>query len=208
KAGYKEFLQLGFSERVAKTLLAFRKKGGQFYQPQDLLKVYGLEPALLEQVQDRLYFPEKQTVAIPEGNPKPYSERRAPILVDINQSTATDWQALHGIGPAYANRIINFRDKLGGFASVDQIAETWGLPDSTFQQIKPFLQFSPVFQQVSINTATIETLSRHPYINKKTAQLIVRFRENHGPYSSLEALLQIPLIQQDLLDRLAPYLSL
>ncbi|NJL77073.1 MAG: helix-hairpin-helix domain-containing protein, partial [Saprospiraceae bacterium] len=38
----------------------------------------------------------------------------------------------------YANRIVKFREALGGFASVEQVAETYQLPDSTFQKIKPF----------------------------------------------------------------------
>ena len=204
KASFEVLLQLGFPEKVIKTLIAFRKKGAYFNKPEDLLKVYGLEEKDIEKVKAQLYFPAPQKREV--SNTKRPVE--TPTFIDINKSTAEDWQKLRGIGPAFSNRIIKFRDKLGGFVQVEQIAETWGLPDSTFQQIKPFLTNSPVFKQISLNDADEKTLSAHPYIDKKMALLIVRYRKNHGPFSDKSELLKIPLIKQAKLAQISPYLSL
>jgi DNA uptake protein ComE-like DNA-binding protein len=62
------------------------------------------------------------------------------FIIDINSADTTSFIALPGIGSKLAARIINFRDKLGGFYSVAQVGETFGLPDSTFQKIKQYLK--------------------------------------------------------------------
>ena len=59
--------------------------------------------------------------------------------IDINTADTTAFIALPGIGSKLANRIIAFRTKLGGFSDVDQIREVYGLKDSVFQIIHPFL---------------------------------------------------------------------
>ena len=44
--------------------------------------------------------------------------------VDINTADTTAFISLPGIGSKLAARIVNFRDKLGGFYSIDQVGET------------------------------------------------------------------------------------
>lgn len=60
-------------------------------------------------------------------------------LLNVNTATAADFERLPGIGPTLAGRIVKFRAKLGRFPSVETLARTYGLPDSTFRLIRPCL---------------------------------------------------------------------
>jgi competence ComEA-like helix-hairpin-helix protein len=129
--------------------------------------------------------------------------------VDINQADVEHWQLLPGIGEKRAQMIVNYREKLGGFLSLEQVAETRGLPDSTYQQIRSMLVLDvTTTHQINLNTATTEQLDAHPYISFKQASLIVADRSQNGKYHKVEDLLRIPaFVDKVWLERVKPYLS-
>lgn len=213
QASYDELLTLGFNKKTANTLINYRQKGGHFHSREDLQKIYGVSDFLYSKLEPYIVIQEKPALQKTEYavdlktlSQKTYKSS-TPAMIDINQASADDWQSLRGIGPAYSKRIINFREKLGGFYSIDQVGATYGLPDSTFQKIKPFLKPSPVFKKININSATADDLSKHPYISRKTAQLITNFRSHHGVFDSIEALYEIRALDQELVTKLEPYLN-
>ncbi|MEL7222270.1 MAG: helix-hairpin-helix domain-containing protein, partial [Bacteroidota bacterium] len=136
-----------------------------------------------------------------------YDAKNASVIIDINQATATQWQELRGIGPAYSERIVNFRDKLGGFVSVAQVAETYGLPDSTFQAIYLQLRPSAIFRSLSINHLGVGELAAHPYLSQNNARAIVRYREEHGSYKNAEDLGKLYSLTEKVKKNIVPYLS-
>jgi len=127
--------------------------------------------------------------------------------LDVNASDVSDWEALPGIGPYYAKIITNFRDKLGGFTQIEQVGETWRLPDSTFQKVKPYLRLSPLKHQIDINTANEERLKSHPYIDWRQAKLIVNYRAQHGQYIELSELKNILAFDSVWIEKIIPYLK-
>jgi competence ComEA-like helix-hairpin-helix protein len=135
-----------------------------------------------------------------------YSKKNFSGNIDINQASAEQWQQLPGIGAGYANKIINFREKLGGFYSTEQVKETYGLPDSTFQKIKVYLKPSSILRTININTVTQEELSKHPYCKTSHAKLIINYRETHGKFANIDALKKVYGIQ-DILPKLQSYIS-
>jgi competence ComEA-like helix-hairpin-helix protein len=136
------------------------------------------------------------------------SVKAPPPIIDINQADTAAFISLPGIGSKLANRIVNFRQKLGGFYSVQQVGETFGLPDSTFQLIQPRLQCGPaVLQKLNINTADANTLKQHPYIRWNIANAIVQYRQQHGLFHAVEDLQQIVLITPELYNKIAGYLT-
>jgi competence ComEA-like helix-hairpin-helix protein len=136
------------------------------------------------------------------------ARRKEAKSLDINQADSADWESLPGIGPTLSRRIVQFRSGLGGFTSVAQVGEVYGLPDSVFRNIAPRLRMEGTAKPVmiDINQATLETLEKHPYISRKLAGLIIAYRKNHGPFATVEDLLAIPLVDEALLNRLGPYL--
>jgi len=115
---------------------------------------------------------------------------------------------LPGIGNKLANRIVTFREKLGGFYKIDQVGETFALPDSTFQKIKPRLILTNnSVKQININTATIDELKTHPYIRYQIGNAIIQYRTQHGSFSSIEDIKKIVLVTDEIFNKAAPYLK-
>jgi DNA uptake protein ComE-like DNA-binding protein len=147
---------------------------------------------------------------LPRRTYTPFPERpaRKPVIVAINAADSAAWEALPGIGPVLAARIVRFRDKLGGFYSITQVAETYGLADSTFKKIQSSLRADSVsLKKVNINKMDEQSLAKHPYIRYKLARLIIRYRSVHGPFSGPEALMNIPLVDDSIYRKLEPYIS-
>ena len=113
-----------------------------------------------------------------------------------------------GIGSKLATRIITFRDKLGGFYSLTQIGETFGLPDSTFQKIKQYLKLENTsIRKININNATIDQLKAHPYIKWSLANPIIAYRNEHGFFSKIEDLKKVMAVTEDIYNKISPYLT-
>jgi competence ComEA-like helix-hairpin-helix protein len=128
--------------------------------------------------------------------------------VDVNSADTMALIALPGIGSKLALRIINFRNKLGGFYSVDQIKETYGLADSTFQKIKIYLIVDGQVEKINLNTVTKDELKIHPYIKWNLANAIIEYRTQHGDYKSIEDLKNISMLDENTFIKIAHYLSL
>ncbi|MEM7574456.1 MAG: helix-hairpin-helix domain-containing protein [Bacteroidota bacterium] len=148
-----------------------------------------------------------------ESFPTTYENRAALVAytddftIDINQASAAEWEQLRGIGPYWAGRIIKFRDALGGFTALEQIGDTYGFPDSTFQAIRHQLEVGDLYRLLPINQATVDELKAHPYINSRLANVLVNYREQHGPYRSGDDLANIRILTEAGRARLIPYLA-
>ncbi len=212
------FKKLGLRDRTIRTLLNYRSKGGRFRKPGDLAKIYGLRPEEFARLQPFIKIEERK----PETYHRPPREERdltgaSPTtdksfrytrkIIDINSATIADFESLYGIGNRLASRIINFREKLGGFYAVEQVGETYGVPDSVFQKIKSQLAVStPAIKKIDLNTAGYEELNAHPYINARTSFQILKYRKEKGHFGNIEEIRN--LVQAgDNFEKMAPYLS-
>jgi competence ComEA-like helix-hairpin-helix protein len=212
-AGWK---RLGVRDKTITTIQNFLAKGYKFRQPEDIRKIYGLRKVDAERLIPYVQIASKEPggKASVAGNNRVTEERTAenvvsPKIIDINIADTAAFIALPGIGSKLAARIVNFRDKLGGFSSVNQLAETYGIPDSTFQIIKPRLQCNnPSLKKMNINTAEISELRIHPYFKWNLANAIVNYRKQHGNYKSVEDLRKIDIITDDVFNKISPYLIL
>ncbi|MBI5915913.1 MAG: helix-hairpin-helix domain-containing protein [Bacteroidetes bacterium] len=206
-----DLVRLGLSARTAQTVLNYRDKGGRFYKKEDLQKIYGLREEDYQRLQAWAQFPERGREANnfskstdnqanvtafgnenqPSSTPQ-FAKKNSAVLVDINRATAEDWQQIRGIGPGWARRIVNFREKLGGFTSPQQVSETFGLPDSVFQEMLPQLQAgSPVFRPIKINSATLDELKKHPYLSSFQATVIFNYRVQHGNFTDFASVKKV-----------------
>jgi competence protein ComEA len=208
--------RLGITGQLAKTIRHYIDKGGRFRKAEDLKKLYGLHLSDY----DRLY-PFVRIAPFKKGNdfPDMVSDRmhtepgsmritKKPAITDINQADSAAWVRLPGIGSRLASRIVHFRETLGGFYRVEQVGETFGLPDSTFQNIKPVLHMDEAnLIQIDLNSATRELLQAHPYIRWQIARAIVDYRRQHGNFHSVDELLQLAGIDSAKFERIRPYVS-
>ena len=149
----------------------------------------------------------------PNQNSRPYHKKRylrkMPAPIDINLADTGAFIALPGIGSRLAERIVKFREKLGGFYSIEQIGEVYGLADTVFQKNKPLFQLSSrSFKKININTASLDELKAHPYIRFDIAKSIIAYREQHGAFTSIEDLKKLVLMTDAIYTKVYPYLDL
>jgi len=196
-----ELIAMGLPEGVARTWDKYRQAGGRFYRPEDLDKLYGLRPEWAAVL--------KPFVEWQEPAPGAASAKRQPLRIEINEASADEWRKLRGIGRVYSERIVRFRDALGGFSHIDQVADTYGLPDSTFQAIRPKLNLGKgVFRKIPLNSASAGQLAGHPYLSKRQAAAIFAYRQHHGPFAAVEDINKTMVLSPDNYEKIRPYLSL
>lgn len=206
-----DWQRLGLRDKTIATIQNYLSKGGRFYKPEDIGKIWGLHE---DEVQRLIPYVQ---IAAKENNypPKNYETKtyekpeRSYTAVDVNTADTSALIALPGIGSKLAQRIINFRDKLGGFYKTEQVAETFGLPDSTFIKIKARLALNnTAVKQFNINTATIDEMKTHPYIRYNIANAIVQYRTQHGSFLSVADIKKIMVITDEVYNKISPYLRL
>jgi len=210
-----EWKKLGLRDKTVQTIQNYLNKGGKFKKPEDLQRVYGLHQNEYERLSPYIkiesVFEEKKSGTFVSTNEsrteKTYSSGYK--IIDINMADTTAFIALPGIGSKLASRIVSFRDKLGGFYSVEQIKETYGLPDSTFQKIKQYLKIeNQSVKKININTATVDELKAHPYIKYALANPIVAYRNEHGLFLKVEDIKKVMAVTEDIYKKVEPYLTL
>ncbi|QNA43813.1 ComEA family DNA-binding protein [Lacibacter sediminis] len=207
-----EWKRLGLRDKTIQTILKYRTKGGKFYKAADLQRIYGLHSDEYKRLAPYIQI---ETIAKPVREPaivsneiKTDRKEYNAAVVDINHADTTTWKQLKGIGSAYARRIVNFRTKLGGFVSIEQVGETYGLPDSVFQKVKQQLRLgSSSINQIDVNNSTVEQLKAHPYIGFSVANSIVQYRSQHGNFSTITDLQKIGAIDEALYRKISPYLT-
>lgn len=129
-------------------------------------------------------------------------------IIEVNSAGIEEFESLPGIGLKLAERIIKYRDKLGGFYNINQVAETFGIQDSVFQKFKGQLKCDGKVNRIPINHLTSKELSEHPYFRGKLSTLLVNYMQEHGPFTTMEDLSKIPMINDQVMGRIRPYISL
>ncbi len=131
-------------------------------------------------------------------------------IKDLNTATVEDLKSVCGIGATLSERIIKFRDRLGGFLVNEQLCDVYGLKPEVVN--RALLQFQvtgvPSVNKININKAGMEELSQVLYINRSLASEIVRYRNINGAFRSFQELGHVDKFPTEKLDRIALYLSL
>lgn len=199
-----QWQQLGLSDRQIRVIKNFEAKGGRFYRKTDLKKIYSisigqynrLEPYI--QIADRPAY--TRNTALESG---PVLER-----VELNAADSTDLEALPGIGPVLASRIIRFRNRLGGFYAREQLREVYGMDSLKFRKISTRVGVdASLINKIEINAVSFEQLKQHPYLNYKQINAVLRYREQHGTYLSVNDLKGVILLDDETIRKIEPYLS-
>jgi competence protein ComEA len=196
---------------LIKSWINYRTKGGQFRKPDDLGKLYSMDDQTLQSLLPFVKMDVPTAVAVAPvtyQNTAKEMPKSAAKPVDINHSELADWMQLPGIGDRYAQRIVNFRTRLGGFVQIEQVGECYGLPDSVYQRIKPLLLVSPYeIRRLDINAATQKDISMHPYFDGAQARVIVAYRDRHGPFGKQQDFEKIAGLDPVWRRKVMPYIQ-
>jgi DNA uptake protein ComE-like DNA-binding protein len=140
---------------------------------------------------------------------EPFNQRNKIEPFDINRADTGLLVALPGIGSRLAARIVQFREKLGGFYKIEQVSEIYGISDSVYQMIRPFLFLDSIkIRRIPVNESDFELLHAHPYIQYAEARAIIQYRKQHGPFKEINDLLKISILNIGWLQKAGPYLSI
>lgn len=215
-ASSEQLEELGMAPFMAKRIVNYRSKGGQFRKKEDLLHIYDFPSELYKQLEPYIVLPEKMEVAkSTEGKERPSypafqnnSNFQKIVAFDINTADTTTLIRLKGIGSKLSMRILKYRDALGGFHSKAQFSEIFGLNSLALSQLTSYAEIRSPVKKLAINTVTLEELSRHPYFrNRRMTQTIISYRQEHGSFRSEEDLKKTLVLDQAKLNALLPYLE-
>lgn len=184
-----QWAELGLRDKTIRTILNYRNKGGTFRKPEDIRKIWGLGVAEADRL---LPYVRIQNKKEGHGIKNEYSSVKSAIPttpIDINTATIETWKSLPGIGDVLAARIVKFRDKMGGFQTLEQVGKTYGLSDTIFRKLLPYLRLSRItVERLDLNRASAWQLMQQAKLPESVAKNIIAYRQQHGPFTSFEIL--------------------
>lgn len=207
-----ELSSLGLSPFVVRNILKYRQKGGRFRTVESLARIYGLTEKKFEELKPyvriapmeekkrkekvdsvvRPAWKEKKAFKYPEGT-----------LVDVNVADTAELKKIPGIGSGIAKAIVGYRNRLGGFYSLEQLDEiSYVTPD----MLKWFKLEAPALHPLDINKESLDKLRAHPYLNFYQAKVIVEHRRKRGAIKSLSQLALYEEFTEKDLKRLSAYM--
>lgn len=208
--GQADWEQLGLSAKQASAILRYIERGGRFRKTEDLQKMYTISA--------EMYRSLAPYIRINEGNiedntrSKQYThqlpDQKTPVIIDVNAADTTELDKIKGIGMTFANRIVKYRERIGGFHRKEQLMEVFGLDSVKYNEIKDqVLIDASRIKKININTAGIEDFKNHPYIRYKQVNALIQYRKQHGNYGNIADLNKVAILNQETIDRLAAYLE-
>lgn len=218
-ATYDDFLCLGLSERISANIVKYRKSGGTFKTPADFSKIYGITDsvyaALLPYIKittaAKPAAKTKRAMASKSAKPETKKSRYQPAelpVVELNTADSAQLDALRGIGPVLAKRIITYREMLGGFHTVEQLREIRNLSAETYADL--YIQFtidSSKIRKIDLNNFEYRELKRHPYMPVAQLNSIMNYRRLMGRFKSVDELLKHKLVDTLTYQKISPYLE-
>ena len=213
-----EFLRLGLPSYVIKNVIKYRQKGGRFSTPESFARIYGLTEAKFKELQPYIYISEefikkpnrkKSAQELPKREErvdslqKPFKYPEG-TLVDVNTADTTELKKIPGIGGGIARRIVAYRNRLGGFYTLEQLDEVEFV---TADLLKWFKLEGDSVRKLPINRVGLDKLRAHPYINFYQAKVIVEYRRKKGEIKSLSQLALYEEFTEKDFKRLSAYIS-
>ena len=206
-----DFINLGISTKIASNILKYRNAGGKFRNVDQFSKIYGITTEKFNELKpyisilaERKDTTTNNEVVVFE---RKYSEKKDTII-ELNSADTTVLKLIRGIGSGYAKSIVYYRNSLGGYHHIEQLKEIKYLRPETYEMIKnSFTIDTTLIRKININTASVEYLERHPYLNFYQAKEIYELRRRKSQINSIEQLYDLEELDRTDVERIRPYLS-
>lgn len=208
-----ELVGMGIPAFIVRNMLRYREAGGKFKTVAALSRIYGMDSDLFKQlkpfiqiaanINSELNLGKKDTVEV-----KPLYVKTEKFtegtLVDLNSADTVVLKKVPGIGSFLARTIVSYRNRLGGFVTVDQLQD--------IKQVKAslnrwFTVSGKPLRYLEINNWGLDALRSHPYMDFYKAKAIIEYRRKRGKIKSLSQLSLFEEFSEKDLKRLSPYLK-
>lgn len=201
--------KLGFKQNVISNIVKYRNKGGCFYRKEDLLKIYGIDTSLFYRLVPYIYLNINDSMKKYEDGYSNNPENQYYEKININKADTLLISELLGKNNSISERIIKYRNLLGGFVNKNQLYEIYGLNRQQYNLvINNVIIDTALIRRININTADEQRLGRHPYLNKYYARAIIKYRSFKGEIKSINELAVNKILPENIFSRIRPYLSL
>jgi competence protein ComEA len=199
---FEEWPKLGVDKKTATSIVRFREKGGVFYKKEDLLKIYTFDTALYYKLESYIVI---DSVKSEENS---HSNTSKNIVVEINTADSLKLLQVKGIGAFRAKVILEYRNKLGGFYSLTQLKEVYGIDEEAYDKISPQLTLNQEsIKKINLNTCTFKELLAHPYTEYYHVQELMKYRDEKGKFTELPNHKTF-LFEFSFFEKMLPYLSI
>ena len=175
-----DLMRLGFTDKQAQSICNYRNKGGRFCRKEDFAKSYVVADSVYERLEPYINIPK----------------------LDINLADSAAVDALPGIGPWFAAKMVSYRAELHGYSYPEQLMDIYRFDQEKYDGLKDLIEVSPP-QPYAIWTLPEDSLRKHPYIRSR-AHGVVLFRQNNPPEAlTVDALARAGVLPPDLAAKLS-----
>ena len=210
-----ELLRLGLQPWQVVNIYKYRAAGGVYRKPRDFARLYGLTLKEYRRLEPYIRISEENLPAenyfykyepIEERDTVKYPVKLQPEeRVVLNRADTAQVRTVPGIGSFFARKIVEYRERLGGYYRVQQLLEIEDFPETAVSFF--IIPDGTEFRKMNLNRLSLNELKRHPYIGFYRARAIVDYRRLHGHIESLQQLKLLPDFTPEAIERLEPYVE-
>lgn len=198
-----EMSRMGLRESQILNIINYRNAGGTFRIKKDLEKLYTINTEDYSKLEKFILLPSVDSL-----QPVEKVTAEPPLVIEINSADTAAMQQLRGIGPAFASRIVKYRDRLGGFFDKSQLLEVFGMDTTRFAQIAGHIEVDRNhIRKMNLNTTGFKEMISHPYLEHYIVTSIFDYKDSKGGFDSIQELKQINLIYHQLYQKLEHYFT-
>lgn len=204
--------QLGLPFYIVRNILKYRAKGGVFRSPESFSRIYGLKEEVYQKLKP--YITIAPLVSVSHVRTDTFRQLKDTIpyipkyeegtIVDLNKADTSILKRIPGIGSTLARMIVVYRQRLGGFYDVAQLQE---VPHVGVELNKWFVVTPAGLHKIQVNSASLDKLRSHPYMDFYKAKAIMEYRRKRGKIKGLSQLSMFEEFTEKDLKRLSPYLT-
>lgn len=186
------FKLLGFSSKQSAIIIDYRRQRKWFKTPEDFAACFVVNDTMFQRLLPYIKISPQPVVQI--------------IKTSLNRADSAHLTAINGIGDGFCKRITEYRERLGGFVTFEQLAEV-GLDESVIRRCREYFFIkTEEITKIDINFAVANTLIRHPYMNKSIVGRVLKQRELKGGWSNITEMESQDILLPHEAEKLAPYL--
>ena len=210
-----QLLRLGLQPWQVRNIYKYRAAGGVYRQPRDFARLYGLTLKQFRRLEPYIRIKEEDMPAeryfykyepIEERDTMKYPIKlQAEERIVLNHADTAQLRKVPGIGPYFARKIVEYRERLGGYYRVQQLLEIEDFPETAVDFF--IIPDDTQLRKLNINRLSLNELKRHPYLNFYQARAIVDYRRLHGTIQSLDQLSLLRDFPREAIERLTPYVE-
>lgn len=204
--------QLGLPVYIVRNILKYRAKGGVFRSPESFSRIYGLKEEVYQKLKP--YITVAPLVSVSHVRTDTFRQLKDTIpyipkyeegtIDDLNKADTSILKRIPGIGSTLARMIVVYRQRLGGFYDVSQLQE---VPHVGVELNKWFVVTPAGLHKIQVNSASLDKLRSHPYMDFYKAKAIMEYRRKRGKIKGLSQLSMFEEFTEKDLKRLSPYLT-